>query len=80
LGVDKKQEKELKLALGSQIRRLRTTKGFTLRGFANEADMDYSLLARFETGKISPTISTVYKIAKASLVTFSEVFDFQLPE
>jgi transcriptional regulator with XRE-family HTH domain len=77
--VDKRLEKELKVAFGRQVRKLRLAKGFSMRGFAKEADMDYSQLARIETGLISPIISTVYRIATALNVGFTEIFDFSHP-
>lgn len=75
----KKEEKELKIAFGRRIREIRLSKGFSMRGFANEADMEYSQLARIENGSISPSVITVYKIAMAFDITLKELFDFSCP-
>jgi transcriptional regulator with XRE-family HTH domain len=77
--VNKKIEKEIKAAFGGQIRNLRLARGFSMRGFANEADLDYSLLAKIENGVISPTITTSYKIAETLGMSLSDLFNFDYP-
>lgn len=77
--MNKKADKELRLAFGLQVRKLRLAKGFSMRGFANEADIEYSQVVRIENGIISPTISTVYKLAETLNVSFKELLDFKYP-
>ncbi len=50
-----------------------------MRGFANEADIEYSQVVRIENGVISPTITTVYKIAETLNISLTELFDFKYP-
>ena len=75
--MNKKADKELRLAFGMQVRKLRLAKGFSMRGFANEADIEYSQVVRIENGIISPTITTVYKIAETLNVSLKELFDLE---
>jgi transcriptional regulator with XRE-family HTH domain len=75
--VNKKADKELRLAFGLQVKKLRLAKGFSMRGFANEADIEYSQVVRIENGIISPTITTVYKIAESLNVSLKDLFDFK---
>ena len=77
--MNKKADKELRLAFGMQVKKLRLAKGYSMRGFANEADIEYSQVVRIENGIISPTITTVYKIAETLNVSFKELFDFKYP-
>lgn len=75
--MNKKTDKGLHLAFGMQVKKLRLAKGFSMRGFANEADIEYSQVVRIENGIISPTITTVYKIAETLNVSLKELFDFK---
>ena len=77
--MNKKADKELRLAFGMQVKKLRLAKGYSMRGFANEADIEYSQVVRIENGIISPTITTVHKIAETLNVSFKELFDFKYP-
>jgi transcriptional regulator with XRE-family HTH domain len=77
--VNKKVDNEVRLAFGKQIRKLRLAKGYSMRGFANEADFEYSQVVRIENGIISPTITTVYKIAETLSVSLKDLFDFKYP-
>ncbi len=47
-----------------------------MRGFANEADIEYSQIVRIENGIIGPTITTVYKIAETLNISLKDLFDF----
>lgn len=48
-------------------------------GFANEADIEYSQVVRIENGIISPTVTTVYKIAETLSISLKDLFDFKYP-
>ena len=71
-----KGNKEINKRFGENLRQIRQAKGFSMRGFASEADIDYSLLAKIETGKVSPTVSTVEKLADALGLKIKDLFDF----
>jgi len=77
--VNRKKDNELKIAFGEQVKRLRLAQDKSMRGFAGDADIEYSQIARIESGEISPTITTASKIAEALGITLKELFDFKIP-
>lgn len=66
-------------AFGNQLRKLRQTKGISMRKLALQADMEYSQLSKIERGVINTTISTVYSLSEALDIPMKEFFDFKLP-
>ena len=66
-------------AFGDQLRKLRLTKGISMRKLALQADMEYSQLSKIERGVINTTISTVYALSEALDIPMREFFNFQLP-
>lgn len=77
--MNKKSEKDLRISFGAHLKKIREEKGFSMRGFANEADIEYSQVARIENGLISPTLATSYKIAETLGIQLKELFDFTYP-
>jgi transcriptional regulator with XRE-family HTH domain len=75
--VANKKDIEILTAFGIHLRKLIESKGFSLRGLADEADIEYSQIARIVSGTISPKVTTVYKIAEALNVSMKELFDFK---
>jgi transcriptional regulator with XRE-family HTH domain len=74
--VNKKADNDLRLAFGKQVKKLRLAKGYSMRGFANEADIEYSQVVRIENGITAPTITTVFKIAETLNISLKDLFDF----
>lgn len=66
-------------AFGMQLRKVRQSKGLSMRQLAAEADMEYSQLSKIERGVINTTISTVHAIAKALGIHERELYDFTIP-
>jgi len=66
-------------SFGNQLRKLRQTKGISMRNLALQADMEYSQLSKIERGVINTTISTVYALSEALDIPMKEFFDFKLP-
>ena len=66
-------------SFGNQLRKLRQTKGISMRKLAAEADMEYSQLSKIERGVINTTISTVQALSEALDIPTKEFFDFPLP-
>ena len=64
--------------LSKRLKELRFEKGFTQEGLAYEADITLSQIARIETVKANPTVSTMFKIARTLNVPVSALFDFKL--
>ncbi|MBK9282766.1 MAG: helix-turn-helix transcriptional regulator [Sphingobacteriaceae bacterium] len=70
-------EEGLKL-LASSIKGVRASKGYTQEDLAYESGLSLSQIARIETCKINPTVSTIFQIARTLKVNVSELFDFRL--
>lgn len=64
--------------LAKRLKELRNEKGFTQEALAYEADITLSQIARIETIKANPTVSTMFKIARTLNVPVSTLFDFKL--
>lgn len=62
--------------LGQQIARIRKEKGFTQVDFANKLEMNRSALAKIETGRVSPQITTLRRIADGLGITLSSLLEF----
>ncbi len=70
------REQKFLHAFSKQLKKLRAQKSFTQENLAYTSGLTLSQIARIETGKINPTICTVYKIAKTLDVDVKELFDF----
>lgn len=70
---------ELALAFGQHIKKLRLGKGYSMRGFADKADIEYTQIVKIEKGISAPTITTIYKLSEALDVQMKELFDFKFP-
>ena len=57
------------LLVGSKIREVRNAKDISIENLANSSGMDYSQLARMETGQVNFTISYLFRVAEALGVT-----------
>jgi len=65
----------------SHLKKLRKEKGFTQSQLAFESGLSLSQIARVETARINPTLSTVFAIARALEMEdgLHEMFKFNLP-
>lgn len=72
------RNKKLIIAFGKNVRKLRKKKGISMRYLADLADVDYSQIAKIETGKINTTISTAYSISQALEVEFEALFQLEI--
>ena len=70
-------EEGLKL-LADKLKEVRAKKGYTQEDLAYESGLTLSQIARIETKKINPTVSTMFKIARTLDVPVSELFTFKL--
>ncbi len=55
--------------VGAKIREIRLSKDISIEYLANSGGMDYSQLARMETGQVNFTISYLFRVAEALGVT-----------
>ena len=61
------------LLIGARIREIRLAKNISIEYLANTSGMDYSQLARMETGQVNFTISYLFRVAEALGVTPKEL-------
>lgn len=59
-----------------RLKKVRKDRGFTQEELAYKSGLALSQVARIETARINPTISTVFKIAKTLEVEVKVLFDF----
>lgn len=64
-------EAELAPAVGVNLRRLRSKKGLSLARLAERSGVSRAMLSQIELGRSAPTITLLWKIARALDVTFS---------
>jgi transcriptional regulator with XRE-family HTH domain len=67
--------KKLYMSIGNKIRIARKTQKMTLEELADEANMDWSFLARVETGKAVPSLNTLLTISKILGLELKDLFD-----
>lgn len=70
-------EEGLKL-LAKRLKEIRKEKKISQEELAYRSEITLSQIARIETVRINPTISTIFKIARALNVSPSEIFNFEL--
>ena len=61
------------LLIGAKIRETRLSKDISIEYLANTSGMDYSQLARMETGQVNFTVSYLFRVAEALGVTPKEL-------
>lgn len=79
-GISRKfifDEEGLRL-LAKRLKEIRSEKGITQEELAYRSELTLSQIARIETIKINPTISTIFKIVRALDVPLNELFNFEL--
>lgn len=78
-GVNKTRHNEYVKAFGENLRKIRSSKGFTMMQLAFEADIEYSQIAKIERGVTNTTISTAYRLSNALSIPVHELFRFEFP-
>ena len=61
--------------LGQRLRAARLAQGLSLRAIAADASVSPSLLSQVETGKVHPSVSTLYAIVTRLGISLDEVLD-----
>ena len=64
--------------LAAQLKMVRKCLGYTQEKLAGQSGLTLSQIARIETCKTNPTVSTCMRIARTLIVPVSELFDFKL--
>jgi transcriptional regulator with XRE-family HTH domain len=62
------------VALGKRLREERTERGISLRELARRLDVSPSLVSQIETGKIQPSVRTLYAMVSELGVSLDDVF------
>lgn len=70
-------EDGLKL-LAKRLKEIRAEKGISQEELAYRSELTLSQIARIETVKTNPTISTIFKLIRTLEITPSEFFNFEL--
>ena len=65
--------------LAKRLKEIRAEKGISQEELAYSSELTLSQIARIETIKTNPTISTLFKIIRTLEITPSELFNFELP-
>jgi transcriptional regulator with XRE-family HTH domain len=66
---------DIRKRLGSNLRRLRESRGLSQEAFAHEANIHRTYVSDIERGARNPTILIVEKLAKSLGVTAGELLD-----
>lgn len=66
---------EVLLALGPNLRRLRSKRGLSLERLARRSGVSRAMLSQIELGQSAPTINVLWKVARALEVPFSSLID-----
>ena len=69
------KKQELTQKIGFNIRKIRMSKGLSIKALAFEADIEYTQVSRIERGKINTSIYQIYLIAKALGVEYMALFE-----
>ena len=64
--------------LANKLKLVRSEKGFTQEELPYQSGLTLSQIARIETIKANPTVSTIFKISRTLNISVSELFDFKL--
>ncbi|RTY86206.1 helix-turn-helix domain-containing protein [Flavobacterium sp. GT3R68] len=64
--------------LAKRLKEIRNKKGISQEELAYRSEITLSQIARIETVRINPTISTIFKITRALEVPLAELFNFEL--
>jgi len=68
------EKKDVVLKLGSNIRRHRLEKSYSMEKLALESGMEYSQIRRIELGVINTTIYQVYRFSKTLKIPMKDIF------
>jgi transcriptional regulator with XRE-family HTH domain len=60
--------------IGERLREARVKRGLSVRGLARVVDVSPSLISQIETGKSSPSVSTLYAMTNALQISIEDVF------
>ena len=65
--------------LAKRLKEIRAEKGISQEELAYRSELTLSQIARIETTKTNPTISTLFKIIRTLEISPADLFNFELP-
>ncbi|EJG03402.1 helix-turn-helix domain-containing protein [Flavobacterium sp. F52] len=65
-------------ALAKRLKEIRSEKGVSQEELAYRSEITLSQIARIETVRINPTVSTIFKLVRALEIPLDELFNFNL--
>lgn len=68
-----KEKKEFAKLVGQRIKDTRKANGFTQERLAEEAGYDSAYIGHVETGRYSPSVYTVWRMAKAMKIDLADI-------
>lgn len=71
-------DKEGIKAFALQLKKVRVREGYTQSQLSFESGITLSQIARIETARINPTLSTVFALARTLNVPLADLFTFEL--
>lgn len=71
-------EDEILYAFAQHFKNVRKKYGYTQESLAGKAEMDLSHIAKIETCKRNPKLSTLVRLSKAIGIPLSELIDFHI--
>lgn len=78
--MSSRTKSEASARLGGNLRRARLERGLSLRALARLLEVSPSLVSQIETGRIQPSVRTLYAIVSQLGVSLDEVFQLDGPE
>lgn len=66
-------------AFAEHLKTVRKKHGYSQDKLAGESEIALSQIARIETAKINPSLSTIFQLARTMNIPVKELFDFKLP-
>ena len=66
--------------LAKRLKEIRAEKGISQEELAYRSELTLSQIARIETTKTNPTISTIFKIIRTLEISPADLFNFDLPK
>lgn len=66
------------MAFAEQLKKIRKEQGFSQEKLSDKSGITLSQIARIETVKINPSLSTVFALARAMNIPLTDLFDFKL--
>ncbi|MFC0513114.1 helix-turn-helix domain-containing protein [Mucilaginibacter angelicae] len=70
--------KGLQESFGTHLKKIRESKGLSLRALASKCDLDDSQISKIENAKWDVQLSTIFELAKGLEVNPKELLDFEL--